>query len=76
MGKKTIDGFAVVRPGLSSRSFEVMGVGQDEWCSWKDAAELHFRGALDVKELIARNPGWKRVPAKITVTFENPEVAG
>lgn len=74
MGRKTIDGFAVVKPGLTRRSFEVMGVGQDRWVAWKDAAELHSNGRLDAKEMIARHPGWKCVPAKVTVTFENPEV--
>lgn len=76
MGKQTIDGFAVVRRQFGRRTFEVKGIGQDTTTAWADAANTcYIREWVDAKEMIARHPEMKAVPAKITVTFENPEVA-
>lgn len=75
MGKQTIDGFAVVRRQFGRRTFEVKGIGQDTTTAWSDAANTFYsREWVDAKEMIARHPEMKAVPAKITVTFENPEV--
>ena len=74
MGRQTIDGFAVVRRQFGRRTFEVVGVGCETPEAWRDAAANAYRTTwVDAKEMIARHPEMKAVPAKITVTFENPE---
>lgn len=74
MSRQTIDGFAVVRRQFGRRTFEVIGVGGDTPEAWRDAAASHYRTTwVDAKEMIARHPEMKAVPAKITVTFETPE---
>jgi len=74
MSRQTIDGFAVVRRQFGRRTFEVNGIGQDKTTAWRDAAETcHSTEWIDAKEMIARHPEMKCVPAKISVTFENPE---
>lgn len=76
MGRQTIDGFAVVRRQFGRRTFEVKGIGQDKTTAWADAAATCYsREWVDAKEMISRHPEMKAVPAKITVSFENPEVA-
>ena len=57
--------------------FEVMGIGQDTPLAWSDAASrVYSREWVDAKEMIARHPEMKTVKAMVTVSFENPEVAG
>lgn len=74
MSRQTIDGFAVVRRQFGRRTFEVIGVGCETPEAWRDAAANMYRTTwVDAKEMIARHPEMKCVPAKISVTFENPE---
>lgn len=77
MGRQTIEGFAVVRKQFGKRTFEVMGIGQDTPLAWSDAASrVYSLEWVDAKEMIARHPEMKTVKAMVTVSFENPEVAG
>lgn len=74
MGRQTIDGFAVVRRQFGRKTFEVMGIGQDTPNAWADAAARYYsREWVDAKEMIARHPEMKTMPAQITVSFMNPE---
>ncbi len=74
MGRQTIDGFAVVRRQFGRKTFEVKGIGQDTTTAWTDAAaDYYSREYIDAREMIARHPEMKAVPARITVSFDTPE---
>lgn len=74
MGRQTIEGFAVLRKQFGRKTFEVMGIGQDAATAWADAAIRYYaREWVDAKEMIARHPEMKAMPASITVSFVNPE---
>lgn len=73
MGRKTLDGFAVVRKSVLGRGYEVLGVGLDDTPSaCRDAAERQTKGRLDAVSFMRQNPDCRAVPAKITVTFDDP----
>lgn len=70
MGRQTIEGFAIVQRQFGRKTMEVKGIGQDTYAAWTDAANnCHTREFVDAKEMIARHPEMKAVPARITVTF-------
>lgn len=74
MARQTIEGFAVVRRQFGRKTFEVIGVGGDTPEAWRDAAARRYRTSwVDAKEMIARHPEMKAVPAKLTVSFDSPE---
>lgn len=74
MGRQTIEGFAIVRKAFGKKTMEVKGIGQDKPSAWIDtAANYYTREWIDAKEMIARHPEMKAVPARITITFLAPE---
>jgi len=76
MGRQTIEGFAIVKKQFGRNTMEVKGIGQDSTSAWNDAAVNYYtREWVDAKEMIARHPEMKSVPARITVTFMAPEVS-
>lgn len=73
MGRKTLDGYAVVRKSALGRGFEVLGVGLDDTPSaCRDAAERQTKGRCDAVSFMRENPDCRAIPAKITVTFDDP----
>lgn len=73
MGRKTLDGFAVVRKSALGRGYEVLGVGLDDTPSaCRDAAERFSSGRLDGATFMRENPDCRCIEAKITVTFDDP----
>ena len=76
MGRQTIEGFAIVQRQFGRKTMEVKGIGQDTYTAWSDAAANYYsREHVDAKEMIARHPEMKAVPARITVTFMAPEAS-
>lgn len=74
MSRCTIDGIAIVRKNWLGKGFEVCGIGQTKPDAWRDAAE-RFGGRMDGREMIVRHPEMKSVEARITITFDRPEVS-
>lgn len=73
MGRKTLDGYAVVRKSLIGRGFDVLGVGLDDTPSaCRDAAERHGGGRCDAVSFMRENPDCRAIECRITVTFEDP----
>jgi hypothetical protein len=74
MGRQTIEGFAIVRKAFGKKTMEVKGIGQDTTTAWSDAAYACYPTQwIDAREMIARHPEMKAVPARLTITFLAPE---
>lgn len=69
MGRQTIDGYAVIQPKFGSKSFEVVGIGQNTSEAWCDASERTTRGRVASRDMYKEYPRMKCVTATITVNF-------